>query len=194
MSSPSHLAAPRIHAQRCSLSRPTAPNPHPPLGPPPRRPQPSTSAAPEPSAAPLPRRSLGRVNMMKPSFVRHGSGGHAEFGPDVVKKFWRMSVEATVCGFFFAFWCAAPPPPPLPPLPLPLAPTPTLSLTLSLDPPSPPSLPSPLRPPPPLPLFCLVVRPMLPPTRPRPLSFSPLAVDLTLGLTAAPTRSPDLQP
>jgi len=83
--------------------------------------------------------------MMKPSFVRHGSGGHAEFGPDVVKKFWRMSVEATLCGTFFAFWCAAPLPPPLPPLPLPLP--------LPLAHPPPPPLPRspPFRPPHPSP-------------------------------------------
>ena len=47
-------------------------------------------------------RSLSRVGTLKtPAFVRHA---HAEFGPDVKKKFVRMSVEATVCGFFFAFW------------------------------------------------------------------------------------------
>mmetsp|Transcript_30781 Transcript_30781/g.78566 ORF Transcript_30781/g.78566 Transcript_30781/m.78566 type:complete len:81 (+) Transcript_30781:55-297(+) len=50
-------------------------------------------------------RSLGRASMLKPSFVRHGSGrGHAEFEPDVVNKFYRMTAEATAAGLFFAFW------------------------------------------------------------------------------------------
>ena len=47
--------------------------------------------------------------MLKPSFVRHGSGrgrgGHAEFEPDIVNKFYRMTAEATTAGFVFAFWC-----------------------------------------------------------------------------------------
>ena len=72
-------------------------NPPPPPGPPPpHRPQPSTTATPNHSAAPLPRRSLGRVSMMKPSFVRHGSGGHAEFGPDGLRREWTLYDEAAV--------------------------------------------------------------------------------------------------
>ena len=59
-----------------------------------------------PNHTPCRRRSLGRASMLKPSFVRHGSGrGHAEFEPDVVNKFYRMTAEATAAGLFFAFWC-----------------------------------------------------------------------------------------
>lgn len=68
-------------------------------------PPPHTPLLSSSSAAPS-GRSLSRARVATPpAFVRHGSGrGHAEFGPDVVAKFYRMSAEATACGLFFALW------------------------------------------------------------------------------------------